>query len=119
MNSDDSKVKWGRMIGDLRREARLSERKLAREVGINRATLRKIESGEGIMHMNTLEAVLRYFGYELDAIRVGEPRPVKERRKPGPKPKMDTAQMQDFVDWTPDAPKVTPAMKALLHAPNG
>jgi|GEM_PF-6008642 len=60
---------WGELIKLLREEKDLSLRALAREVHINRTTLRKMELGEARCDIATLEKVLAYLGYEVEAIQ--------------------------------------------------
>lgn len=59
---------WGNLLETLRLERGLSQRVLAHEAKVNRATLRKIESGETSADVKTLEKILDYFGYELEAL---------------------------------------------------
>lgn len=118
MNDGSAKARWGRVVGDLRREAGLSERRLARETGIDRASLRRIESGSGLLKVSTIELLLAHFGYELDVFQVRAPRPPKMEQKPGPKlKKADLEKLHDLADWVPNAPEPDPAMKALMRAP--
>jgi len=42
---------------------------LFKEVNINRTTLRKIELGEAKCDIHTLERLLAYLGYEVEAIQ--------------------------------------------------
>jgi len=60
---------WGELIRLLREEKGLSLRALARAVNINRSTLRKMELGEAKCDILTLERLLAYLGYEVEAIQ--------------------------------------------------
>ncbi len=62
---------WGMLIRSLREERMISQRSLSAETGINRSTLRNIESGEAPGDMETMEVLLNFFGYELEAIQKG------------------------------------------------
>lgn len=57
---------WGNLIRELREERGISQRELARHSGINRNTLRSLESGTctSVIHV---ERLLAFFGYEIDA----------------------------------------------------
>jgi len=61
---------WGLLVRVLREESGLSQRKLAALSGVNRATLRKLENGEAKGTIDLLEVLLKFLGYELDAIQV-------------------------------------------------
>jgi len=60
---------WGQLIKLLREEKGLSLRSLAREVDINRITLRRMEQGQARCDIATLERLLGFFGYEVEAIQ--------------------------------------------------
>jgi len=60
---------WGELIRLLREEKGLSLRALAREIGMNRTTLRKMELGEARCDSHTLERLLGFLGYEVEAIQ--------------------------------------------------
>lgn len=62
---------WGVLIRSLREEQNISQRTLSTEAGVNRSTLRKIESGETSGDIKTMETLLAYLGYELEAIQKG------------------------------------------------
>jgi len=58
---------WGDLIRSLRAERRVAQRTLATGVGMNRSTIRNIEDGKN-RDIVRIEAVLVYFGYELEAL---------------------------------------------------
>lgn len=58
---------WPGLIRELCREQGISERRLARETGINRATIRRYLINGQPPHADKLEIILAFFGYELDA----------------------------------------------------
>lgn len=71
---------WSKLILDVQREARISQRKLSVMSGVNRATLRKLVAGEPVP-FDLLERVLNVLGYELVASYVAPPRkPPPDRR---------------------------------------
>ena len=58
---------WGDLVRKLRTEHRIAQRTLAAGVGMNRSTIRNIEDGKN-RDIVRIEAVLVYFGYELEAL---------------------------------------------------
>lgn len=62
---------WGSLIRKLRKEQVVSQRVLAARAQVNRNTLRRIESGETSADMETMERLLNYLGYELEALEQG------------------------------------------------
>ncbi|WP_113152762.1 helix-turn-helix transcriptional regulator [Nitratireductor sp. OM-1] len=60
---------WGALIRALREEQGISQRTLAAATGVNRSTLRKIESGETSGDIRVMETLLSHLGYELEAIQ--------------------------------------------------
>ena len=57
----------GKRIKTLRKEKNLSQEKLAKEVGISRVTLSKLENGYfANVSIATLDNVLSILGYELE-----------------------------------------------------
>jgi transcriptional regulator with XRE-family HTH domain len=57
------------MMRELREETGISQRSAAREAGVCRATLRKIEDGTSTATTAHIEALLRVYGYELEAVK--------------------------------------------------
>lgn len=75
---------WGSLIRELREERGISQRELSKVVQVNRATLRLIEAGRTPGQIDTIEKLLAYFGYELEALdREGQratiPQPAPEK----------------------------------------
>lgn len=61
---------WAGLIRELIAEQGVSYRQLCRDTGVNRATLRRwVRLGTSQMPITTLETLLAYLGYDLDAIR--------------------------------------------------
>jgi len=61
---------WAGLIRELIAENGVSYRQLSRDTGINRVTLRRwLRLGTSQMPITTLETLLAYLGYDLDAIR--------------------------------------------------
>jgi len=59
----------GKKIKTLRKEKNLSQEKLAKEVGLSRATLSKLENGYlANVSISTLDNVLSVLGYELELV---------------------------------------------------
>lgn len=58
---------WGQLVRDLRTEQGMSQRQLAEEANVHRATLRRMENGATDGHVCDLERLLAVLGYELDA----------------------------------------------------
>jgi Predicted transcriptional regulators len=59
----------GKKIKTLRKENNLSQEKLAKEVGLSRATLSKLENGYlANVSISTLDNVLSVLGYELELV---------------------------------------------------
>lgn len=59
---------WGQLVKSLRETQGISQRKLASNASINRATLRKLERGEAGIAIEVVERVLQALGYDLDAV---------------------------------------------------
>jgi transcriptional regulator with XRE-family HTH domain len=59
---------WGVLIQQLREEQKISQRQLAARAKVNRSTLRRIEEGTARGDIDIMERLLRYLGYELEAI---------------------------------------------------
>ena len=61
---------WAGLIRDLMAEQGVSCRQLCRDTGINRSTLRRgLAPNPSRLPIDTVETVLAYLGYELDAIK--------------------------------------------------
>ena len=69
---------WGDLVRKLRMEKRIAQRTLAVGVGMNRSTIRNIEDGKN-RDIVRIEAVLVYFGYDLEALSQDNP---NKRGKP-------------------------------------
>lgn len=65
---------WGNLIKALREEQGVSQRVLASRAKVNRNTLGRVEACKTSMEIDTMERVLKYFGYELEAIIALEPK---------------------------------------------
>lgn len=61
---------WGELIRNLRTDQGISQRVLAERCQVNRSTLRRVEDGRTTADIAMLEKVLKFLGYELDAIQV-------------------------------------------------
>lgn len=59
---------WGALIRQLRETQGISQRVLAARVQVNRSTLRKIEAGRTVGDISTIESVLDFLGYDLEAL---------------------------------------------------
>jgi transcriptional regulator with XRE-family HTH domain len=59
---------WGELVVQLRKEQKISQRKLAEEAHVNRSTLRRIEECGSSGDIEVMERILNYLGYELEAI---------------------------------------------------
>lgn len=59
---------WGGLVQSLREERGISQRVLSERARVNRSTLRRIESGKTSGDIQTMERVLGYLGYELEAL---------------------------------------------------
>lgn len=59
---------WGGLIAQLREEQKISQRTLAARAKVHRATLRRIEDGSTSSDIDTMERLLNYLGYELEAL---------------------------------------------------
>ena len=59
---------WGDLIKELREEQGLTQRQLATRAGVNRTTLRRIESKRARGDIDVIETLLDFLGYELEAI---------------------------------------------------
>ncbi len=59
---------WGQLILQLRQEQGVSQRQLSAGSLVGRSTIRCIEKGQSKGDIYTIEKLLMYLGYELDAI---------------------------------------------------
>lgn len=68
---------WGAEVRRIRREQRMSQRRLARLAGVDRSCLLRFENGESRGNIDLIERLLGVLGYELDMMWrgfvVGEP----------------------------------------------
>jgi len=72
---------WAGLIRELIAEQGVSYRELSRATGVHRTTLRRwLNLGSSNMPITTMESLLDYLGYELDAIRRTDGLSVKEAR---------------------------------------
>lgn len=69
---------WGSLVMSLRTEQNISQRQLASGAKVNRSTLRRIEEGSARGDIDTMERLLMYLGYELEAMTSAS---VEERAK--------------------------------------
>jgi transcriptional regulator with XRE-family HTH domain len=69
---------WGCLIASLRQEQKVSQRQLAARARVNRSTLRRIEDGTARGDIDIMERLLKYLGYELEAMSASS---VEERIK--------------------------------------
>lgn len=89
---------WGAEVRRIRREQRMSQRRLARLAGVDRSCLLRFENGESRGNIDLIERLLGVLGYELDMMWrgfvVGEPdadaEPEAEREgEPQPEPEAE------------------------------
>lgn len=60
---------WGKLVFQLRKEHKMSQRQLANAAGVNRATLRHLEIGMTVgTSISVIERILSVLCYELEAI---------------------------------------------------
>ncbi len=59
---------WGDLVLSLRKEQKISQRRLSVGAKVNRSTLRRIEEGDGSGDIETIERLLQYMGYSLEAM---------------------------------------------------
>ena len=66
---------WGTLIKNLREEQGISQRVLADQCQVHRVKLRNIERGQTAGDIVTVERILIFLGYELEAfsLKSGEP----------------------------------------------
>ncbi len=69
---------WGDLVLSLRKEQKISQRRLSVGAKVNRSTLRRIEEGDGSGDIETIERILNYMGYDLEALAAAS---VEERLK--------------------------------------
>jgi predicted transcriptional regulator len=70
----ESKTRWGTLLRQLREDAGMSARYAASQASVNRKTLRNLEDGTGAASAADIEALLRLYGYELEAVKI-QPNP--------------------------------------------
>lgn len=59
---------WGELVKTVRQEMGLSQRALAEGAKVSRNVIRNIEEGRSPGFIDTVEDLLAYMGYELDAM---------------------------------------------------
>lgn len=59
---------WGDLILQLRKEQGVSQRQLSAGAEVGRSTIRCIEKGQSKGDIYTVEKLLAYLGYELEAL---------------------------------------------------
>lgn len=59
-------TEWGQVIAEIRAEHGLSQRELARQSGVDRNVLRRIERGDTVGDIDQIEKLLAPFGYAFD-----------------------------------------------------
>lgn len=79
---------WGNLIVQLRQEQKLSQRQLASGAKVNRSTLRLIEEGKTSGYIDSIESLLRFMGYELEAVDQNVVTRLKERVEEAEDPKI-------------------------------
>lgn len=62
---------WRDLVRSLRIEHDLSQRELAQLAKVPRNTLRKIESGDAVPTVFTIERILAVLGHELEVMKAG------------------------------------------------
>lgn len=67
------RVQWGAEIKKLRDEKGMSQRRLAKLAGVDRASLRRFESGESRGNIDLIEKLVEVLGYELELMNRGFP----------------------------------------------
>ena len=63
---------WGKLICDLCREQKVSNRQIALATGVNRGTLRNIREGKTTGSIDDIERLLAYLGHDLEAIQISK-----------------------------------------------
>lgn len=67
------------MLKNARREARLSQDKLAQQAGVSRTTVARMETlAKGDMSVSALVRLLEAAGYDLKLVRLGHARTVED-----------------------------------------
>lgn len=66
-------VQWGTEIKKLRTEQKMSQRKLAKLAGVDRASLRRFEDGESRGNIELVERLAEVLGYEFELMYRGFP----------------------------------------------
>ena len=72
---------WGQLILQLRQEQGVSQRQLSAGSAVGRSTVRCIEKGQSKGDIYTVEKLLDYLGYELDAIPADSKHSVLRRQE--------------------------------------
>jgi transcriptional regulator with XRE-family HTH domain len=81
---------WGKLIVQLREEQKLSQRQLAAGAKVNRSTLRLIEEGKTSGYIDSIEALFKYMGYELEVVDQSVTTRLKERKSENDDPKIQS-----------------------------
>lgn len=76
---------WPKLVLDLKTEHGVSERRLAKVVGLNRNTLRRFFERKTCLDIECLERLLNLFGHDVDIVKIAEPSP--DLQTPAPPPR--------------------------------
>lgn len=102
---------WGSLVFKLREEQQISQRTLSALAHVNRATLRRMETGETHGEVDVLERLLDCLGYELEALRIDSKRrecPGEVYRTPERRSKLAAMRILSFdLSYSP-CPNSTP-----------
>lgn len=67
------RIDWGAEIKKLRAGQNMSQRKLAKLAGVDRASLRRFEEGDSRGNIDLVERLAEVLGYELELMHRGYP----------------------------------------------
>lgn len=67
-NELDDRIRIGRRIEDLRKQAGLSQRDLAARCGIAQSTIYRIEAGKFAVRLDLLESIASALGKKVDLV---------------------------------------------------
>ena len=75
--TDNTNFHWGRLIREIRKEKGISIKQLSELAGVAATTIGGIERNGYNTSIQVLEKILFALGYELEAMVIGNPKPLK------------------------------------------
>lgn len=75
--TDNTDFHWGRLVQEIRQERNISIKRLSQLADVCESTAGRLERNMQRPTIQTLEKILFALGYELEAMIIGKPKPLK------------------------------------------